>query len=78
LEKTRETKAIWLPLKSDRVLVCASQAEMLENAHIVMSRTEMHRTDLTSTHFNQGIQKLDVLGGGGLTFSEGGGSPGSG
>jgi hypothetical protein len=30
LEKTRETKAIWLPSKSDRVLVCASQAEMLE------------------------------------------------
>jgi hypothetical protein len=29
-KKTRETKAIWLPSKSDRVLVCASQAEMLD------------------------------------------------
>jgi hypothetical protein len=29
-KKTRETKAIWLPSKSDRVLVCTSQAEMLD------------------------------------------------
>jgi hypothetical protein len=39
--KTRETKAIWLPSKSDRVLnlVCASQAEMLEKFEEYKIRT---------------------------------------